>query len=381
MLAMTRRDFLKIAACAGAGFIVSGSLSRTFSSRYAAALPTAAKLGYEHEAMFYDPVDESTVRCRLCPNECLLTDGQRSFCRVREPSGGKLYTLNYGYVCARHVDPIEKKPFYHFLPGTAALSIATAGCNLRCKFCQNWQISQSTPEDTTNEFLSPETVVQNALDTGSRSIAYTYSEPNIFYEYVTAIAGEARAKGVKSVYVTGGYINQPPLKAILKHLDAVKVDFKGYNEDFLRSICQEKLETVLETMKTIQESGVWLEIVNLVVPTLNDDLAMIRSLCSWIRENLGTDVPLHFSRFWPMYKLKNLAPTPLETLLKARTIALGEGIRYVYVGNVGNDESNHTYCPSCKKIVIKRRGYVLAENNIKQSSCAFCGQKIAGIWQ
>jgi len=377
---MTRREFIRFSACAGVGAITAGAIFGRGREGRAFAQQSQTRIGYSHEAMFYENIDEHSVRCKLCPNECLLNNGQRSFCRVREPSGGKLYTMNYGQVCARHVDPIEKKPFYHFLPGSAAFSIATAGCNLRCKFCQNWDISQNAPEDTQNEILSCDSVVKGAQGNGCRSIAFTYSEPNVYYEYALDTAKLARENGVKAVYVTGGNINPEPLKLMLKHLDAVKVDFKGYGEDFLRVTCQEKLSTVLNTMKMIRDSGVWLEIVNLVVPTLNDDTQMVRELCVWVRDNLGADVPLHFSRFWPMYKLKNLPPTSLDTLVNSRATALSEGLRYVYVGNVEHEESNHTYCPSCKKVILKRLGYVIAENNVRGSACAFCGQKIAGIW-
>jgi len=373
---ITRRDFLKILGGTAAGLAACGYLSnRGLFNAHA-----VTGLGYQREALYYEKIDEETVKCVLCPHECVLRDGQRSFCRVREPKNGKLYTLVYELACACHVDPIEKKPIYHMLPGSSSFSIATAGCNSRCKYCQNWQISQSPPEDTQNTVLSCKKIISLAKENQCRSIAYTYSEPIIFYEYAFDTASLARTENIKNVLVTAGYINPEPLKALCKHIDACHVDLKAYNDVYLRDVCSQRLKPVLETLRIMKEEGVWLEIVNLIVPTLNDNMDMIREMCVWIKGNLGKDTPLHFSRFWPLYKLKDLPPTPLETLIQARSIAIKEGLNYVYIGNVENPESGHTYCPNCKKIVVKRMGYSITEYNILNSSCKFCGYKIAGIW-
>ncbi len=374
---ITRRDFLKILAATGSGIAASNLFFKPdFSNAYA-----LTDIGYSHEALFYEKLDTETIKCRLCPHECVLKNGQRSFCRVREPKNGKLYSLVYELACAVHVDPIEKKPIYHMLPGSAAFSIATAGCNLRCKFCQNWQISQNPPENTHIRVLSCEYLITLAKQNNCKSIAYTYSEPIVFYEYMYDTARLAKIDNIKNIMVTAGYINPEPLEMLCKYIDAANIDLKAYSDKYLREICSQRLKPLLEAIKIMKNEGVWIELTNLMVPTLNDDMNMIRDMCIWIRDNLGNDVPLHFSRFWPMYKLRDLPPTPLATLEQARDIGIQEGLSYVYIGNVRTHESNHTYCPGCKKVLIKRVGYHLVENNISKSTCRFCGYKIAGLWE
>jgi pyruvate formate lyase activating enzyme len=338
-------------------------------------------LEFDKEAMFYTEIDEKTVQCQLCPNQCRLSDGQRGFCRVREPKQGKLYSLVYGRACAVHIDPMEKKPLFHFLPGTAVFSIATAGCNFRCKFCQNWSISQSPPEETYNENLSPLEVVRTTLEERCPSIAYTYTEPSIFYEYMLDTAKLAKRQGLRNMYHSNGSLNPKPLEELSLYLDAANIDLKGFTQDFYSQICAGYLETVLNTLKTLKHRGVWLEITNLVIPTLNDDPQKIKEMVTWIKENLGPDVPLHFSRFWPQYKLTALAPTPVETLEKARQIAQDTGLNFVYIGNVPGHPGENTYCPKCKKPVILRRGFTILENNLTSiGDCKFCKTPIPGIW-
>ena len=252
------------------------------------------------------------VQCTLCPHRCIVADGERGHCRVRENRQGRLYSMVYGNPCAVHVDPIEKKPFYHFLPTAAAFSLATAGCNLRCLYCQNWSISQVTPEETGNDDLPPEAVVRYAQQYQSPVIAYTYSEPTAFYEYMLATARLARESALFSVVISNGFINPEPLKELCATVDAIKVDLKGYDEDFYREVCGGELQPVLEAIRTIRESGVHLEIVNLVVPTLNDSLDQLRDLARWVAQEVSPDVPLHFTRFQPQYKLTNLPPTPRD---------------------------------------------------------------------
>jgi pyruvate formate lyase activating enzyme len=333
------------------------------------------------EAMFYEKVDGETVKCLLCPVGCVMADGQRSFCRVREPVDGKLYTLVYELICSAHVDPIEKKPIFHMLPGSRSFSIATAGCNSRCKYCQNWTISQKPPEETTNQPLSSADVVLNARKFGCASISYTYTEPTVFYEYMHDSAAIAVKSGIKTIMVTGGKINTDPLKKVAPFITAAHVDFKGFDDKFLKETCAQDLKTILNTLTVMKECGIWIEIINLIVPTLNDSPVMIRGLVKWVKENLGPDTPLHFSKFWPQYKLRQLYPTPKETLMMARDIAAAEGMRYVYIGNEPElAGAEDTFCPSCKKAVIRRGGYTILENRVSGGACGFCGGKIAGIW-
>ena len=372
---ITRRQFVKSALAFSAMLMGSHFINRPFCEKSFAAA------GFPKEALYYQTIDKHTVRCLLCPHQCILKNGQRSFCRVREPKDGKLYTLVYEFPCSVHVDPVEKKPLYHMLPGSRSFSIATAGCNLRCKFCQNWQISQAPPEKTFNRYLSCDSVVKAAKDSNCRSIAYTYSEPIVFYEYMRDTSALARAQGIKNVCVTAGYINQKPLVELCEVIDAANIDLKGFSDQYLGEVCGEKLKPLLKTIKTTREKGVWVELTNLLVPTLNDDPLMIKNMCAWIKDNLGTDVPLHFSRFWPIYKLKNLPPTPVQTLKNAKTIAENAGLNYVYIGNAPEAGGNDTHCPRCKKILVHRKGYFILQNNIVDSKCRFCGKKIAGIWE
>jgi pyruvate formate lyase activating enzyme len=325
-----------------------------------------------------DPVP---IRCELCPKECTLGPWQRGDCRVRISDGHKLITLVYGKPCAVHVDPIEKKPMFHFLPGSAAFSIATAGCNLHCKYCQNWDISQSNAEDTNNADVPPEKVIELASRYRCRSIAYTYSEPIIFYEYTYDTAELARQNGIKNILVTAGFINEEPLRGLCKVIDGANVDLKGFTEDFYRDVCSARLDTILRTLQVMTEEGVLVEITNLIVPTLNDDPDEIRRMCKWIVDNLGPDVPMHFSRFQPMYQLKGLYPTPLEILQRAAVTALDEGLKYVYVGNVPGAGWEDTNCPACRAVLVKRRGYEVLELNIVDGRCKFCGESIHGVWE
>lgn len=311
----------------------------------------------------------------------MLANGERGDCRVRINLDGKLMTLVYGKPCAIHVDPIEKKPIYHMLPGSGAFSIATAGCNLRCKFCQNWTISQRKPEETRNEDWPPVRVLQGTIATKCKSIAYTYSEPIIFYEYMLDTAKLAHKNGIKNICVTAGFVNKGPLEELCPYLDAANIDLKSIRDSYYREICDGELQPVLDTIKIAKERGVWVELTNLIVPTLNDKKSDLSELCDWIIENLGPDVPLHFSRFWPMYQLKNLPPTPVETLEKAWDIAKSKGIHYVYMGNVPGHKGNSTFCPSCGQMVIGRRGYQIFEYQLdKEGRCTKCSTMIPGVW-
>jgi len=327
------------------------------------------------------PHTGSYAKCQLCPKGCLIADGHRGDCGVRENRDGVLYTMVYGNPCTLNVDPIEKKPFYHFLPGSLAFSLATAGCNLHCLYCQNWQISQQRPEEVRSIDAPPAAVVAAAQEYNCPAIAYTYSEPTIFYEYMLDTARLARTQNVRSVVISAGYINPAPLRELCRAVDAIKIDFKGFSEDFYARICDATLQPVLETMKCIQQQGVHLEIVTLVVPTLNDDPEELRGLCHWIVQELGPDVPTHFSRFHPMYKLMSLPMTPVETMELARDIAMDEGIRYAYIGNVPGHPGDNTYCHHCAEMIIRRMGFTILENHIVDGKCEYCGQPIPGVWK
>ena len=332
------------------------------------------------EAMFYNKLEGKKVACQLCPRYCIIAKGKRGFCRNRENRDGKLYSIVYGKPCSIGKEPIEKAPFYHLLPGSERITLATVGCNQRCKYCQNWEISQSALEDQRYYDALPEDIVAIAKKNKVKIICFTYTEPTVFYEYMYDIAKLARPEGIKTCVVSGGFINPQPLKELCKVVDAIKIDLKGFDEKFYEDICGSELQPVLEACKTVKETGTHLEIVNLVVPTLNDDTSKIRQMCVWIKENLGDDVPLHFTRFGPAYKLTNLPPTPISSLENAIKVAHEVGLKYVYIGNVPGHDANNTYCPKCKKLLIKRIGYSVTENNIKNGKCRFCGEKIPGIW-
>ena len=332
------------------------------------------------EALFWRPLGDNTIQCNLCPRNCVLKPGQTGFCRARKNIGGKLYSLTYGQPVAIHVDPIEKKPLAHVYPGTKSFSIATAGCNLRCKFCQNWEISQMDPQNVKTGYVAPEEIVRMAKETGSKTIAFTYTEPTIFYEYMLDIAKLAKAEGVACVMHSAGYINEEPLRQISKYLTAANVDLKGFSDKYYAQFCQGDVQTVLSSLKILKEEGVWLEITNLLIPGANDSKKDITELSAWVKENLGPDTPIHFARFHPMYKLTNLSPTPLSSLTRAYRIATDIGLNYIYIGNTPEHIGENTYCPACKKLLVKRIGYRILENNIENGKCSFCAVTIAGVW-
>jgi len=375
--ALTKREFLKFC---GTSFCV-------LSSAYLIGYPEtshaqAAKKGLIKTKLspYFTPLEGGEIRCELCPHRCRVAKGKRGICRVRENRDGKYYSLVYGNPCAVHPDPIEKKPFFHVLPGTISYSLATVGCNFQCKFCQNWEISQASPEDVYSKEFSPEIVVREAKAIRAHSVAYTYVEPTIFYEYMLDISTLTKKSGLLNVYHSNGFINPDPLKNLCKVLDAANVDLKGFTENFYRELCAGELNPVLETLKTLKKEKVHLEITNLIIPTKNDDPSVLREMCLWIKKELGADTPIHFSRFYPLYKLKNLPPTPVSTLEKAREAASSAGLEYVYIGNIPGHPSENTFCPKCKKRIIQRTGYMVGEINMKDGKCRYCGKPIPGIW-
>lgn len=342
----------------------------------------AAKADREKpEARYYEKTLNGDIQCLLCPRECVIPEGQVGNCRVRKNVKGKLVPLTYAQPCSVNVDPIEKKPLFHFLPGTPTLSIATVGCNLRCVFCQNWSISQAEPADVPTRKLYPEQVVALAKKSACPSLSYTYSEPTVFYEYMYDTAWLARQHGLRNVAVTCGYINPEPLKKLCTVLDAANVDLKGFTDKSYRLLAAAKLAPLLQALKIYRQNGVWLEVGYLVIPTVNDDPKEIRAMTDWVVKNLGPDVPVHFLRFFPNHKLTRLPPTPVKTLEQAVAIAKKSGVHFVYLGNVPGNRYNHTYCPHCGKLLIKRQGYFIESMNVVDGRCKYCGQKIPGVWK
>ena len=360
---MERREFLQIAALPSLG-------GHTVQS----------DAQFIREARFYDKLAYKKIKCKLCPRECVIDDRERGYCGVRENRGGTYYTLVHSRICAAHVDPIEKKPLFHFLPGTLAFSVATAGCNVNCKMCQNWEISQVRPEQVDNTFLSPKDAAAVAQERHCASIAYTYTEPVVFIEYVLDAADAGHAAGLKSTVISGGYIQEEPLRQLCRRVDAIKVDLKAFSEKFYKEVVNGELKPVLNALVNIRVQGTWNEIVYLVVPTLNDSDQEFRGLARWVKSELGPDVPLHFTRFSPEYLLKNLPPTPIPTLERAKSIADAEGLRYVYIGNVPGHPAENTYCPKCRRMVVERAGFMVRAVRLNQGKCQFCQQTIPGVW-
>ncbi len=370
---ITRRQFLGRAALASAACALGPALQLIPQ-----IAPQATRL---HRALYWKPLANKRVKCLLCPKHCTVGDRERGYCGVRENRGGVYYTLVYGQAASAHpYDPIEKKPLFHFLPGTRTFSIATAGCNMDCKDCQNWQLSQSRPEQVRSQWLPPERVAALAAASGCKTIAYTYNEPVIFYEYMLDCAKQGRKHGVGSVMITNGYINREPMLNLLPHLSAVKIDLKGFTDKFYRTYCNGTLQPVLDCIKLVHSKGKWLEIVYLVVPGINHDPALIRRMSQWLVQNVGPDVPLHFTRFYPHYQLKHLPPTPVKTLEMCRDIARKAGLRFVYIGNVPGHRYENTYCPGCGRVLIERFGFQIRQMNIRHGRCRFCGRRIPGVW-
>jgi len=321
------------------------------------------------------------VQCELCPKMCIIEPGQSGECRVRINIDDVLTTVVYGFPCSIHIDPVEKKPLFHFLPGTSILSLATVGCNLHCLNCQNWEISQANPEDTPAAPCPPHKLVELAKKNRCLSLAYTYTDPVVFYEYTYDSAKMARQNNIRNVLVTAGYINPEPWQELLKYVDAANIDLKGITEEFYRDVCSGTLKPVLDALVLAKASGILLEVTNLVIPTLNDKPEHLRRLVRWVRQNLGSETPMHFSRFSPRYKMRHLPATSAKTLDMARQIALEEGLHYVYIGNILSAEGQNTYCPSCKSLLIKRSGYTILQNRLSRGCCPDCGKEIYGVWQ
>ena len=386
---LNRRDFIKAGAAGICSFCLAGIYGCAPGEERTKAPAEPADPG---EAVsqkgliktirspWYSELEGNKIRCELCPKECQLAEGERAPCRVRENRDGSCYSLVYGNPVLVQEDPVERKPFFHVLPGSRALSISTAGCNLACQFCEVWDMALVSPEEVHAYDMPPETVLKHAGAGDVRSISYAFGEPVIYYEYTSSVADLARQEGYLNLMHTAAYINREPLKELLARMDAVNVDLKGFNEEFYREYVGGELETVLDNLKIIRDSGVHLEITTIVIPTLNDKMDQIRSMCEWITAELGPDVPLHFARFYPLHKLSALPRTPASTLDEARNTALDVGLNYVYVARVTGHEGEDTFCPGCGERVIERKGFVIEELKLKDGACRSCGTGLPGLW-
>jgi pyruvate formate lyase activating enzyme len=394
MTDQSRREFLKTCSLAALGACVAMvGLERPAEG----APPNDFEL---HEAKYWHKLADGNVQCTLCPcspvcgtktltekqlteacNGGMLLDGQTCVCRVRVNHGGKMYVTNYGRASSLGLhDPLEKKPLYHFHPGTEALTVAAPGCTLACKGCQNWQLSQFGPADVSTVDAPPDKVVRYAKQYDCKAIAYTYTEPMVFFEYLYDTCVAARKAGMWNTVVTGGYVNVPPVKELCKVVDAFSVSVKAFSDAEYISYARGKLSTIQAMMEAIKDSGKWLEVVVLVVPTISDNIDKMKGFVRWVKANLGAETPIHFDRYWPSYKLKNLPQTPIASLEAARAMAVAEGMKYPYIGNLPGHWGANTVCPHCKKVIIRRVAFHVTENNIANNACKFCGTKIPGVW-
>ena len=370
---MNRKIWLILLFLIGAGFVTSELFINT---------ETKAKDVLSRETMFYGTLENNTVRCGICFRRCVIPEGRRGFCRNRENREGILYNIVYGRPSAVHVDPVEKEPQLHFLPGSKILCLGTAGCNFRCQYCQNWHLSQRSFEEMNIVYdYSCQQVINIALKKKIPTISFTYNEPISFYEYAYDIAKLAKKKGLNIIWHSNGSINPEPLKELLKYTDAVTIDLKGFTDKFYSEVSFAKLEPVLNTLKIIRKANVHLEIVNLVIPGYNDNPQDLKRMCVWIKDNLGPDVPLSFSRFSPQYKMTSNIATPIKTLEQAYSIAKEAGLNYVTIGNVPGHIYNSTFCPVCKNRLIFRKHFMVLRNNIENERCKFCNARIPGKWQ
>jgi pyruvate formate lyase activating enzyme len=377
---VNRRSFMMCALASGAALCVGESSPPLAAMPLWASSQKQGDSQFTVEARFYEKLANKKIKCKLCPRECTVGDRERGYCGVRENRGGTYYSLVHSRVCVAHVDPIEKKPLFHYLPGTVAFSLATAGCNVNCKFCQNWDISQSRPEQVPADFTPPQRVAELAKQYSCPTIAYTYSEPVVFSEFLMDAADAGHKAGIRSIVVSNGYMQQEPLKAAYGKMDAVKIDLKSFSESYYKDVVTGQLKPVLDSLVTLRKMDKWTEIVYLVLPTLNDGDAEFLGLARWIKTNLGLDVPLHFTQFHPEYLLKNLPITPVPTLERAKKIADAEGLHYVYIGNVPGHPAQNTYCPKCRKMLVERVGFTASQMLIRNNSCPFCQHPIPGIW-
>ena len=376
---MDRRDFLTTLGRYGlgsCGLCAFGGLGAGGAS--AAGAPRA---DWARAVDFYERLPDGSVRCGVCPHHCVLADGETGRCRSRINAGGTHFARGYNQPCILRVDPIEKVPLSHFRPGTKTLTIAAGGCNLRCLYCKNWQHSQSRPDELKTFDVTPDQAVQAAVQKGIDVIAFNYTEPVAFLEYARDIARAARKAELRVVAATGAFVEPEPLIDFAQYLDAITIGLKGFTEDFYETVCGVRLEPVLTAIETIRtKTDCWLELVNLIVPTYNDDMNAIRKMCGWIRRNVGLSTPLHFSRFVPMYRLTNLPRTPVTTLEGACDVARRVGLKYVYTSNIAPHDGNNTYCSRCGASLIQRLGFKILDNRLRDGRCPKCHHRVPGVW-
>ena len=373
---ITKRDFIRYSLLGMGASMVNMNSARSLAKgliNLGSPAPPGGLWKWSKESPYY-LVTPKGVQCQICPNRCTLKEGEESVCRARTVYKVKLYSIAYGNPCSVHIDPIEKKPLFHFLPESHSYSIATAGCTLSCLNCQNWEISQKSPKETENTDLAPSKVIPEAIAGGCKSIAYTYSEPTAFYEYMYDTASLAKAKGIKNLLISNGYINEKPLRNLCKVINAANINLKSFSQEIYATLNGGSLQPILNTLKTLKAEGVWLEITNLVIPNWTDNINMIREMCEWLVKNGHPEygsLPVN---------LTSLPYTPLSILDKARETAIKAGMHYVYIGNVPETKAQNTYCYKCKKMVVERKGFTILSNNLKGSSCKFCGEQIPGVW-
>ncbi len=379
-----RREFLSRCLQAGLGTFAAYGLG-TAGGLISAVSPAEAAVGNVawHPARFWQSQSGNTIMCQLCPRHCVLEPNQYGDCKARVNVGGQLISLTYGKPAAIHGDPIEKAPFFHFLPGSETLAVGTAGCNLHCKYCQNWEFTQSYPQHTDNKDLSPQSMVNQVSSKSIPAIIFTLNDPTQCIEYVLDTAKLARARGIKMLCHTGGYICAEPLAELCQAMDAIVIDLKGFTDDFYQKVVGATLQPVLNTIKQVHASGTWLELANLVIPGYNDNTSTFRKMCQWILDSLSPDVPLFVSRFFPKYQLRRVQATSQDTLRNLRKIAYEVGLNYVYLGNMPGDPAESTYCPACGMKVLKRHGPQVTNTGLdpRTGKCTKCGCKIPGIWQ
>lgn len=374
---MTRRDFMKRGLYGACAICMAGVFGMPRP-----AYAGAAKKGLVNPkpSQWFSPLSDSTLRCTLCPAECRLPPGKRGKCRVRENRDGQGVTLAYGNPVLVQMDPVERKPFFHVMPGTRALSISTAGCPLECRFCEVWDMALVEPEDVHAYDLPPEKVVAHAKSAGVQAISYAFGEPVVFYEYMYDTAVIAKREGLANLVHTSGYISPEPLRALIDHLDAVNIDLKGFDNEFYRNMVGGEIEPVKAALGMLKQAGIHIEITNLVIPGVNDDMDQVKQMCTWIKNELGAGVPVHFARFYPLYKLSNLPQTPVSTLDKVRETAMKAGLEHVYVARVTGHEGENTFCPRCNEKIIDRMGFVIEAMHLDDGKCAYCGAAVSGKW-
>ncbi|GAB6060022.1 AmmeMemoRadiSam system radical SAM enzyme [Desulfonatronum parangueonense] len=380
---MTRNQFLKLAACGAcalAAFPLMGRTDHGHAGEIASSQAAQRGLVRPHPSPWFSPVADGDLQCRLCPHQCTLAVGQRSACRARENQNGQGVTLTYANPALIQEDPVERKPFFHVVPGSRALSVSTAGCNLHCKFCEVWDMALVRPEDVHAYDMPPEAVVAHARAAGLRSVSFAFGEPVIFYEYMLDVARLAREAGMLNLLHTAAYIRPEPLRELCELVDAANVDLKGFDPEFYRNVVGGELQSVLDALRIIRKSGVHLEITSVVIPTLNDDMKVLGEMCRWIAGELGPDTPLHLARFYPLYRLSALPRTPVSILDRARDTAREAGLRFVYLAKVPGHEGENTFCPDCDRAIITRVGFIVDQMEVSEGRCPHCQREIPGIW-